>query len=92
MMLAFRFITGLLSPIAVIGKVLVTELCPNREVYKGMAMFGAGYIFGIVIGSFIGGFFNHSSWLLSFPYAFPFLLCSFLMIIILVFITLAIDE
>lgn len=41
-MIILRFVSGFLTSLGVIGKVLVTELCPNDEVFRGMAMFGAG--------------------------------------------------
>lgn len=54
-------------------------------------MFGAGWSFGLVVSNFIGGIFSNPEKLGiyifgDYPYALPFLICAFMVLLMLIFV------
>lgn len=75
--IAIRFTLGLLSPIAIVLKSTAGELTSSGQT-QGMLMLGMGYNTGSVLGSALGGILAMPSFLETYPFLLPNLLCALL--------------
>ena len=83
--LSFRFLQGLFSPIIIVSRTIISEICTEKEQASAMSYFTLVGNFGNICGNLIGGFFqdpeNSSIFLKEFFIEFPFLLPNMFIVI-----------
>ncbi|OMJ89951.1 hypothetical protein SteCoe_7736 [Stentor coeruleus] len=97
MAILLRFLQGLLSPLTITTKTLISELYPSKEQASAMSWFIVVNSFGSISGNIIGGYLedpqNYNIWLFNqFPFLLPNLIISLIGLISLIICYLYLDD